>query len=220
MSIRIVFLAIALTTMSIFAHAQHAPEINDILNKQNIQSGSDNDLYFLCRESIEHDFHATEFINSEFTDAQFIDSSNKLYTVKARYNIKQNEMQILFHNKIYILYPHLIQAIQINKTIFSPLMIQTGETDNYVYLKASVIGKMSLFEKINSKNKSNQTSVYVKDNNGNISKTKTNRKSVLTLFTSQKEPVERFVIEKNLTYTNLDDLKQIFTFYNSLVTTE
>lgn len=216
MSKREAIMVFTLFLFAFFSKAQSTCSIDKVFQKKEIEAGNSNDLYFLCRESVQQDFSSDEFLNDEFLDAQFIDNAEKLFQVKARYNVKRNEMQILFNDKIYILYPHLIQLIEIDKASFSPLMIPTGETQNYVYLKASVIGKMSLYHQIDEKLKRVKSMVYVKKDNGQAIAVKSKKKTILPLFTNQKSKIDRFVIEKDLDYCKLENLERIFTYYNSL----
>ncbi|MFT4760531.1 MAG: hypothetical protein ACI9XO_001197 [Paraglaciecola sp.] len=64
-------------------------------------------------KSVQQDFPAADFLNSAFVNAGFVDATNKYYKTQARYNIRHDQIQIIFNDQILILYPHLIQVIQI-----------------------------------------------------------------------------------------------------------
>jgi len=170
------------------------------------------DLHFLCRLSVSQSFSNKEFLNPIFEDAELSAFSGKQYKVKARFNIHQDEMQIFFNEKIYVLYPHLIDEIQLNGIVYSPKMIQMSESEHYAYLKKLVNGKMELLQ---GAQPSTQQNFYVHKGDS-TQKLKLKRKSVLAVFEDKSTQISRFLAEKDLNIKEIEDLKRIFEYYNSL----
>ena len=80
------------------------------------------------------------------------------------------------------------------------------------------MGRFSLLKKIKKIKKGNQAkpTLFVKNKRGQTKRLKINRKSVLSVLEDKRTQIERFVIENNLSYCRLADLKQIFEYYNQL----
>ena len=122
-----VLIAILCSFFSIVSFSQNLINLDQFAKEKVIKEGATNDLYFLFRKSTEKEKLSNKSIDlSTFKDAQFLDYSNNLFNVKACYQAKLDEVQILFNDEIYVLYPHKIQAIQIKDRLFSPQFIKNN----------------------------------------------------------------------------------------------
>lgn len=208
---------VGLLTISLpLLSAQPPEKIMAVLVNKNVKTGSTNDLYFLIKKSQQQHFATTDFINPAFVEATFVDASNKVFEIQARYNMRHDQVQVLFRDQIYTLYPHLVQVILVDHLLLMPQLIEKDDFRKYTYLQAEVSGKITLYKKFNPSRQIKKAMLFVKNQRGQTVKLKPKRKSILAILAAHQVKIERFVIENNLSYRRYADLKQIFEYYNQL----
>jgi len=152
-----------------------------------------------------------------------------------KYDIKSQYVEIKTDDGIKILPVGLIENItwrDVNgkeETLINWSNIEVSETGFYSVIydgQKSVIKKIGLqiidsnynvAMDVGSKdNKYTQKNDYFFVENGKVKKTRKKRKEVLVFLADRKDQISDYAKENNLRYSSDDDLKKIFSYYNSL----
>ena len=185
------------------------------------------------------DVEGTPFMNDNWRNADLVLSNGKrLLQVRARINVFSNEIHFLsLNNEEFTTPPGLVKEIRFSDSSQQPPQTWVyqagfpaveGLTEQNFYEVFST-GKLSLL-RIETKKIEEQRSdmsgekkrvfkiyedVYVLQA-GTMKRIKKEKSAVLELMTDQKDKVDAFVSAQKINFKNIDSLKKLFDYYNTL----
>ncbi|MEM9824503.1 MAG: hypothetical protein AAF985_25680, partial [Bacteroidota bacterium] len=173
----------------------------------------------------------SQFLSEDWESGLVLMPDNKAYGVEGRYDIHNDEMQILVEGKVKVLQPHQIKAISLGNQIFVYRSFTEGEAAQKGYFEILVEGKVSLFLRRTTKTKRanphpvlgsvnddfkvvTKESLYYRKRDKPLRYLKRKKKAVLTALSRKKKAITQLAKEERLNVKKTEDLIRLFSFYN------
>lgn len=225
-------LTTALICFSLLGFAQnesidnHDNYVSLLVDNSVLPSQKTNDILFIFRESLLEEDKKTIFLNKDWNDGYIITYKNEKHKFPVRYNVTNNEMQILYKDKTKALYPEKVKGVRFDNTVFvSSSFIKNSEIYNSFFelLSSGKMITLLLRYETNIPSATNEATnqkvikdYYIKYEDAPAEKIDLKKKTILKLFKKQGNKINDFIQKNKIDFKRKSDLTKLFDYYNSL----
>ncbi|MEN0048891.1 MAG: hypothetical protein AAF806_17640 [Bacteroidota bacterium] len=219
-----------LLLISLSSVAQQQITMMNAFQNYKIQASTDyNDLLFITHDVQKHTVFETTYLNG-WEDAFLVVEEDKIYSVKARYNIFEDAFYVKIDGDEKLVYPHLIEGFVFKDKIFVSRkeMIDSGLKDGYYELLSDgnreFLKKYAYAYKLdkngNVKLKNRKENIYVINNKGLVEKFEINNRTFFNSFKGKEKAIKAYMKDNALNLKKTDDLVALFDYYNRVLIEE
>ncbi len=174
------------------------------------------------------------YLNPNWQSSFIITNEQKVYHFSGRMNALDNSIEVKLEEEIRTIHPDQLQVVVIGTRSFLPTKGTSIDFTNQrnVYLEVLSYGKIHLMvhyfyrsqSGVNNRLSPNTNGgnfkilpiyYYTKDGE-DITRLRTSKKRILSLFGDQSDQVENFARDNRLRFSDDNHLVRIFDYYNSL----
>jgi len=182
-------------------------------------------LLFLVRSPVEKEVTGNAFFNN-WEEAILVVKEQELYSVKARYQIYNDEFQIELNGKTKIVYPNLVKGVIFKDRIFVTGKFQQPDGLQYGFYEQLSGGNVELLKRYIIEHKvgkdgivrlkTAESSLCYRKKGGLVEAIPSGHNHFFSIFNEYQDQIKIYYQESKLSLSKTSDLKQIFDFYNQL----
>ena len=189
---------------------------NNILTEK---GGTNNQIYFLVKESFPEKKKGNLFFNKKWTKGTITDFQNNQFKIPLRYRIYKEEMQVQHGNKTKALQLQQIKKVEFDNHTFIPSDFILNGEKFMSFFKIIKDGNLQLLKQYEAEEKNGicslEDSFYSKKGRDAAEKIIFKKKYILELMKDHKTDIQKFIKDKKINLKKSDDIIKLFAFYNS-----
>lgn len=213
--------------ISLNSNAQQQIKILNAFQHYKIQASNDySKLLFLVHDNIISPLAEKTYFN-DWENAFLVVNEQEIYSIKARYHIFDDTFYMLLNGQKKAIYPHLIQGIVFRNRVFVSRkeMLDSGLKDGYYEVLSD--GEKKLLKKYiynykvdrkgNIKLGNQKELIYTQHSQGLVREVDLAPNVFFDIFGENQVSIRTYAKENNLNLSKVNDLKNLFDYYNSVL---